>query len=283
MVRRPRRGMTLLEVLCVVAVAAVVLGLFLPAVQKVREASARLQCAHHLRQIALSFHHHHDAHGYFPLGGTHLPPRFPTTADFTAVTPAARLRSWNWAYAILPFLEQSALYEHPNSHVVKGTAVAIYYCPTRRKPQSYDGYARIDYAGNAGDHPLGLNGLVVRTGQGVVRFADILDGSSHTVLIGEKQLNRAMLGYAADDNEPYPITGWNEDWDVYRWGAEPPAPDYSAPGRLEGSRVFGSAHANGFYAAFADGSVRFLRYTIPPGIWRRACVRNDMQVVPLNE
>jgi predicted secreted hydrolase len=75
-----------------------------------------------------------------------------------------------------------------------------------------------------------LNGLVVRSGCGVVRFADILDGTSHTVLVGEKRLNRAMLGYAADDNEPYPIAGWNDDWDVYRWGAEPPAPDYAAPG-----------------------------------------------------
>jgi hypothetical protein len=136
--------MTLLEVLIAVAIAAVVLGLFVPAVQKVREASARLQCAHQLRQIALSFHHHHDAHAYFPLGGTHLPPRFPTTADFTAVTPAARLRSWSWAYAILPFLEQSTLYQHPDSHVVKGTVVTTYYCPTRRKPQLYHGYARID-------------------------------------------------------------------------------------------------------------------------------------------
>ena len=283
MVQHFRRGLTLLEVLVATAIAAVVLGLFLPAVQKVREASARLQCANQLRQIALSFHHHHDAHAYFPLGGTHLPPRFPATADFTAVTPADRLQSWSWAYAILPLLDQSALYQNPDSHVVKGTAVATYYCLTRRKPQLYNGSARIDYAGNAGDHPLGLNGLVVRSGYGVVRIADVLDGTSHTVLVGEKQLNRAMLGYTADDNEPYPITGWNDDWDVYRWGAEPPAPDYSAPGHLEGSRVFGSAHPNGFYAAFADGSVRFLRYTIFLEIWRRACVRNDMHVVPLNE
>lgn len=281
--RRLRRAMTLLEVLIAMAIAAVVLALFLPAVQKVREASNRLQCNHHLRQIALSFHQHHDALGYFPAGGTHLPPHFPTTADFTAITPAARLRSWSWAYAILPFLDQTALYEHPNSHVVKGTAIVMYYCPSRRPPRLYDGYGRIDYGGNAGDHPEGLTGVVMRTGRGVVRFTDILDGTSHTVLLGEKRLNRAMLGLTADDNEPYAIPGWNDDWDVYRWGAEPPAPDEMQPGSLEGSRVFGSSHPGGFSIAFADGSVRFLRYNIPPSVWRRACVRNDLQPVQFND
>ncbi|MCS7020842.1 MAG: DUF1559 domain-containing protein [Gemmataceae bacterium] len=280
--RRARRGLSLLEVLVAVAIAAVLAALFFPAVQKVREASARLQCRHQLRQIGLSFHQHHDAHGYLPPGGTHLPPHFPTTADFTATTPVARLRSWSWAYAILPFLDQAPLYQQPNSHVVKGTAIAVYYCPSRRPPQLYDGSGRIDYAGNAGDHPEGLTGLVVRTGRGVVRFADILDGSSQTVLVGEKQLNRSMLGLTTDDNEPYATPGWNDDWDVYRWGAEPPAPDTTRPGSLQGSRVFGSSHPGNFQTVFADGSVRSIRYTVPLTIWRRACVRNDLDPVQLD-
>jgi prepilin-type processing-associated H-X9-DG protein len=147
----------------------------------------------------------------------------------------------------------------------------------------YGGYARIDYAGNAGDHAQGRTGVVVRTGVGVVRFTDIVDGASQTVLLGEKQLNRAMLGLSADDNEPYATPGWNDDWDVYRWGAEPPAADRMQPNSLEGSRVFGSAHPHGFNVAWADGSVRFLRYSVSATIWRQACVRNDLQTVLHND
>ena len=71
----------------------------------------------------------------------------------------------------------------------------------------------------------------MRTIHGVVRIADVTDGTSNTVMLGEKQLNRAMFGESTDDNESFCTPGWNGDWEVYRWGAELPAPDFQRPGR----------------------------------------------------
>jgi prepilin-type processing-associated H-X9-DG protein len=118
---------------------------------------------------------------------------------------------------------------------------------------------------------------------GVVRVADVIDGTSNTVMVGEKQLNRAMFGQSTDDNESYCTPGWNGDWEVYRWGAFGPAPDFSLPGDTSPSHVFGSSHAGGFTCVFADGSVRFIRYSVNAITWRRACVRDDNQVYDLND
>ena len=283
MARSRRGGFTLIELLVVIAIIAVLVGLLLPAVQKVREAAARATCANNLKQMALAFHSHHAAVGHFPKGGTHLPPAYPSSADTSASTPLAREPSWSWAYLILPYVEQDNLYKNTDCATVRNTPVKLYYCPSRRPAQPYNGTAKIDYAGNAGDQSEGENGLVMRSTRGVVRVADVVDGTSNTVMLGEKQLNRAMFGLSIDDNESYCTPGWNDDWEVYRWGADAPEPDCHAPGHTAPSRVFGSAHPGGFTCAFADGSVRFVRYSVSPLAWRRACVRDDNQVYNLGE
>jgi prepilin-type processing-associated H-X9-DG protein len=91
-------------------------------------------------------------------------------------------------------------------------------------------------------------------------------------------LNRAALGVAADDDESYCTPGWG-DWEVYRSGAVTPAADLNVPGKTAASRRFGAAHPGGFAAVFCDGSVRFVRYSVSPTTWTRACVRNDNQVL----
>jgi hypothetical protein len=255
--------------LVVIAILAVLIGLLLPAVQKVRESAARLECTNNLKQTGLALHSHHDTLGVLPHGGHHVPPA--TCADVTR-----RGTEWSWAYHILPYLGQENVYRAV-TETVDRTPIKVYYCPSRRPPLLYPNEAKIDYAGNAGTNQddAGLDGVIVRGPVHRLRLIDIIDGTSNTVMIGEKRLNDAMFGLARDDNSPYNRPGWSGDWEIYRLGNVQPAPDLVAPGLTAPSQMFGSAHPTGFNSVFADGSVRHVRYAVNLELWRRACVAND--------
>lgn len=271
----------------VIAIIAVLIGLLLPAIQKVREAAARMSCSNNLKQIGLAVHAHHDALGRFPAGGMHVfPPGDPSCGDPNATTPQARAASWSWAYFLLPYLEQKGLYENTDPAVVRNTPVKVFHCPTRRPAVPVGGMAKTDYACNAGgsSNGYGTDGVIMKTHYGTIRMADVTDGTSTTALVSEKRLNLAALGTSPDDNESYCTSGWNGDWEVYRTGFAQPAPDFRNTGDTHTpSRAFGSAHANGFNVAFCDGSVRPIRYSITLATWTKACVRNDNQVVNASE
>jgi len=294
-----RRAITLLELLVVIAVIGILFCLLLPAVQRAREAARRAQCMNHLKQIGIAFHNHHDTHRAFPLGGER-PPITRTWLPDPALGAGGNVpailenQHWGWAYQLLPFIEQEHLWREPSNSVVEGTPVEIYFCPSRRAPRVIppeaggvdpvdNARAMLDYAGNGGTDEaelggLGRDGVVVCVRAGLVSFASISDGTSSTLLVGEKRLNVARLGsFQHDDNEGW-TSGW--DWDAIRWGNERPASDHR-DGSIIGCSGFGSSHPSGFNAAFCDGSVRMIAYDVEQTMFRSACIRDDGAVVQL--
>jgi prepilin-type processing-associated H-X9-DG protein len=267
----------------VVAVLAVVTGLLVPAVQKVREAAARSHCASNLKQLAHAFHGYHDVFKILPTGGRNTPPG----------TSATVKEDYSWCYQILPFIEQSALYNSVDARRLDTTPVRAFYCPARRAVQLYHGDAVCDYGGNGGtDVDDGLNGTVLRTGAGTINLLDgIPDGASSTLLLAERRVNRAYLDTGLDthDNESCFRYGW--DGDGIRWARSLGA-SWQAPARdLNDDTLppaachyqFGSSHTAGMNACFADGSVRTIGYSVSATLFMRACVRNDNQSFNGNE
>lgn len=273
----PRRpGFTLVELLVVIAIIATLMGLLLPAVQKVREAASRMSCQNHLKQIALAFHNHHGAHGFYPSGGWNwdLPPRY------EGGSPVVGQDQWaGWGFQILPFIEAENVWKAGPVAAV-GTTNKLFFCPSRRPPGAVtypDNYDPPISGGNVA-HALCDYAASNREGTGAVRrfqpvrIAEITDGTSVTLLMSEKRINLSFLGQAQDDDNEGYTAGWNED--TIRRTDRPPAPDHHAPSG-DGDKLFGSSHPGRMNAAFSDGSVRGLSYAIDRSVFEAIGNRHD--------
>jgi prepilin-type N-terminal cleavage/methylation domain-containing protein/prepilin-type processing-associated H-X9-DG protein len=281
---RRRHGFTLIELLVVIAIVATLIGLLIPAVQKVREAANRTRCQNHLRQLGLACHAHHDQLGYFPSGGWDW---FYTPAYAGSQPTIGAQQPAGWGFQILPYIEGRNTW-------LAGPAVAIatpnpvFFCPSRRGPMTLtypDEYtppltggdvthALLDYAGSNWE----LTGVIRQYEP--VRIAEVGDGLSNTLLFADKRLNLQELGkYQIDDNEGY-AAGWAED--IMRKTDINPMPDYFGEGWDKGRR-FGSSHPGTFNAVFADGSVHPISYDVDVTLFGRLGNRSDGQATDLGQ
>lgn len=291
-----RAGMSLVEVLVVIAILGVLFGLILGAVQRIRDAAARHACADHLRQIGSALHQYHGAHGAFPPGVVHpaLHPGIPRL--YGPDTDPYPLM--NWHTRLLPYLEQDVLWRRTQQayaqdrysigvppHVGLVTPIPLFMCPAD-SPRTPPGVAleqtaaTTSYLGISGTNEYLQDGMLYLDSR--VRLAAVLDGTSNTVMAGERP---PML----DLRYGRWYGGWGP-WGVanaflgVREICVPTDGSYDCSDRAyefrPGQRQdpcsafhFWSLHSGGANFLFADGSVRFLAYSADsslPGLATRA-------------
>jgi prepilin-type N-terminal cleavage/methylation domain-containing protein/prepilin-type processing-associated H-X9-DG protein len=301
-----RSAYTLVELLVVIAIIAVLLGLLLPAVQKVREAANRLACGNKLKQIGLACHHHHDTYGMFPPGRVDAP--------FT-VPQGKIIQGGHGTFPfLLPYLEQEALAriyrwdrrcQGPDNQPVATTQLKIFQCPSAEPDRwvtavedplnySYGGRGACgDYAGvrDIDTRLVGL-GLVDRapdyrgvlTRDCLTRLADITDGASQTILVtecaGRPKLWRAgrpVSGIYAEGG------AWVSGTLTFGQGSTADGATKPGPCALNctNDREVYSFHPGGANAVFADGSVHFLKAGIDIRVFAGLATRAGEEVVTI--
>jgi prepilin-type N-terminal cleavage/methylation domain-containing protein/prepilin-type processing-associated H-X9-DG protein len=297
---RPRRGFTLIELLVVMAIIAVLIALVLPAVQKAREAAARSQCSNNLHQIALAFQQHFNQQGIFPTNGFNTPgspysttPAGGTTSFWGIGNPTVgnpRAQTGPWCFSILPYLEQGNTYSQIPTN--GGIVVKLYGCPTRHRqnPQvcpavdpgpvfpgwtyttnNQNPWAKCDYA---------ANNLLVKSNPTLATdffsLADITDGASVTIAVGEKSIDPLAYdtgGWAWD--EPYMLGGTGS---LARYGK---IINQDKPGVVTPNN-WGTAHTGSAQFVFADGSVHGLSPTISSTVLYALLTPNVNDAIPPN-
>ncbi len=324
---RIRSGFTLIELLVVIAIIAVLIGLLLPAVQRVREAAANSSCRNNLKQLALAAHQYHSSFDAFPAGVALPGPDSMYTSLFVE---------------LLPSLEQSGLanrwdYSNPaNNFGAAGTPAAtplqVFVCPSAGVTQNPAAFGSLSvgvttYGANGGSQSFpetrathdGLFDYASATSWNRVRLSDVTDGTSSTLLFGERTIADGNLDtyqsakFKSPPSPPLQATTSFSSWAVQsgpnagaglllagtsavnanfptRW--EPPPPPAPPPSPIDWNKfgpsvwdrlsAYGSKHTRGTNFALADGSVRFMTNGIAAGIVLQASTRAGGEVFSLD-
>jgi prepilin-type N-terminal cleavage/methylation domain-containing protein/prepilin-type processing-associated H-X9-DG protein len=286
--RKAAKGFTLVELLVVIAIIAVLIGLLLPAVQKVREAANRIQCRNNLKQLGLGLHNYHETHGSFP----------------PAYVAAGLNSGPGWGTLILPDIEQEAL----SRQVPKGapfwggsqavstagdggqTPLKMFRCPSDAGPvrnADQGNFAVSNYRATCGtlttviytaDSDMG--GVMYQNSR--VRITDVTDGTSNTTVVGEGKYGvprRVSTGNALSSAIWCGMSGTHQVPGVgtYVWIDNVMWPTGGNPSwsRDYVDEAFNSNHTGSVHFLFADGSVRGFGRQVDPALRAQMGVRND--------
>jgi prepilin-type N-terminal cleavage/methylation domain-containing protein/prepilin-type processing-associated H-X9-DG protein len=308
-----RRGFTLIELLVVIAIIAILIGLLLPAVQKVREAAARMSCSNNLHQLALAAHNYHSAFEKLPPGLNWWTVYTASGPVWSSPPPPSPGKMYSLLEALLPYIEQDNLYKAldltkdqyynangPNSPA--NTIVKTYLCPSDPAPTQITYTTRgvtyyfgaNSYGGNAGIVSFYTDNMT-RDGlffiNSSVTIPSISDGTSNTLMFGER--NRIDPTYDRIYGGSF---GQRSGW---AWSNTLPGFDYLfgsiqpinwlMPPSLTGDPGFiyedyrfscyGSFHSGGANFGFADGSVKFLSNSVSLPVLQALSTRNGGEVV----
>lgn len=282
-----QRGFTLIELLVVIAIIGVLVGLLLPAVQQAREAARRTSCVNNMKQLGLAIHNYKDVNKVLPAG-------WKRPADLTNFSYR---NFWGWGTFILPFTEEAALYDQidfdwqwvnvGNANAgISTTPLAGRCCPSDTMGllnTKENNNGKSNYLGSFGNKPINSSNFTTAANRGVftenssVRFRDITDGTSQTIMLGERVGDRSgtnaglWVGVRSMDSKPYTAVGRG------------PGSATNVVNTVNGSNGWTlsvSNHPGGANVARVDGSVAFLTNSINVTAYRYMIQINDGQVIP---
>lgn len=268
------KGLTVIELLVVVAIIGVLIGLVSAGVQSARAAAARAGCGNNLRQVSLGLQHYHAAHGRFPPG-IDRGRSYPFMTWCTRLLPYVEQQP-AWAEAVEDYRTQPSFFGPP-PHRNLARPMNLYVCPAGQRVvgTTVDGQtaAFTYYLGVSGDVDIRHTGVFYR--DSVTRIADITDGTSNTLFVGERPPSAdsyfgwwyAGIGQATGDGSADSVMAATEYNRTYREPTCPKGPYSFSPGTAPDSCSmfhYWSLHGGGAHFGFADGSVRFLGYAAAP-------------------